>query len=460
MSKIIKSDPGAIYRVELSIKQEYSLYKCSENTLVTNVENNSVERYFEKEFYIDKNKKYTKEELKEFEDREELYWDHKSNNYKNRSYYDWNDRKNPCKKAYFDNSERTISTNILASNLGVIIKKGAHKNYFVAVNNLITTDPVEGADIKFYNYQKQEIGASKSNFEGFSNIELTKNAYFAIVSKANSTTYVKIDDGYSLSTSKYDVSGMKLKNGLKGYLYGERGVWRPGDTIHLTFILDDKLNRLPQNHPIKLEVTDARGKMVYRKITSEGLNGFSRFSVPTKGTSPTGNWSANISIGGAKFNKTLKVETIKPNRLKIKISFDQETLKATAPILGKINLNWLHGAPAKNLKVSVKVKLTSTKATFKGFKKYVFNDPIKTFSSEELTVFDGEVDANGAAKINKDISVKSQAPGMLRASFLTKAFEKGGDFSIDVFSKNFAPYSSFVGLRSPKTKSIWVLFYR
>jgi uncharacterized protein YfaS (alpha-2-macroglobulin family) len=43
-----------------------------------------------------------------------------------------------------------------------------------------------------------------------------------------------------LTVSHFDVGGEKVEGGIKGLIYGERGVWRPGDDIHLTFVLQDK----------------------------------------------------------------------------------------------------------------------------------------------------------------------------------------------------------------------------
>jgi uncharacterized protein YfaS (alpha-2-macroglobulin family) len=38
----------------------------------------------------------------------------------------------------------------------------------------------------------------------------------------------------------FDVGGSEVQRGLKGMIYGERGVWRPGDSLHIAFILEDK----------------------------------------------------------------------------------------------------------------------------------------------------------------------------------------------------------------------------
>ena len=70
-----------------------------------------------------------------------------------------------------------------------------------------------------------------------------------------------------------------------------------------------------------------------------------------------------------------------------------------------------------------------------------------------MTIFDGKLNANGEATVSEKVDFGKKAPGMLRASFLTRAFENGGDFSIDAFSKNYAPYDVFVGLRSPKSRA-------
>ncbi len=451
LSKMIQSDPGAIYRVELSIKQAYSLYKCEGSQVNPNKEE-EYDEYYEDDFYYD-NQEYTTEQSEDLDEREEQYWDNLIYSY-NDNYYNWRDRNNPCKKAYYDNEDRIVSTNILASNLGVIAKKGENKSYFFVVTDILTTKPISEAKVTIYNYQQQEIAQAVTDNEGITGMDVDHNAFFAIVSKGKSKTYLKLDDGYSLSLSKFNVSGKKLQKGLKGFLYGERGVWRPGDSIHLTFILNDNANPLPKEHPIKLEVTDARRKLVFKQVKTKSTNGFYKFTIPTSDTDPTGNWNSVVTVGGAKFTKQLKVETVKPNRLKIKIDFNEKVLSNKKPIYGKLNVAWLHGAPAKNIKVAVNAKFTVNSNAFnKKYPKYIFKDPTREFSSEEVTIFEGKLDVNGNAFINKKINLENRAPGMLKVAFLTKAYENGGDFSMDVLSKNYAPFSSFIGLRLPKIKA-------
>jgi len=435
LSELFKAEPGAIYQIEIGFKKDYALYTC-DATDGTEESSHERDNYYQNRADEDEN--------------EEEYWDNRMYNFRNFR-YNWNDRENPCTDSYYL-QDRFLTANVLSSDLGVIAKRGENKSYYFAVTDIISTDPVGNAKVTLYNYQQQEITSRRTDSEGLITIDADKNAYFAIISKGANNTYVKLNDGSALSMSKFDVSGKKIKKGINGYVYGERGVWRPGDTLHLAFVLNDKGSPLPKNHPVKMEVKDARGKLVYKNVLTQGVENFYKFTVPTASEAPTGNWEANVSVGGVNFSKTLKVETIKPNRLKINIDFDDEILANSRPIEGTLKAAWLHGTPAKNLKAEVSIKLTNTKTAFKKFPNYEFNDPTRQFNTEEFTMFAGNLDEDGLANISKKINVDKKAPGMLRASFLTRVFENGGDFSIDAFSKNFAPYISFVGLQSPEPK--------
>lgn len=444
LSKFFTADPGAIYRIELSYDKSYSLYDCKGNTSSSN--ENEEDYYYEDEAYY--NGGYEEINTEDEDLREEAYWDNITYRYKNHT-YNWREENNPCHDAYY-NQNKTVSQNLIASNLGVIAKQGSNKTYHFAVTNILNTEPEAKANITLYNFQTQALESTTTDEEGLAIIDAEKHASFAIITKNKNSSYIKLNDGNSLSLSKFDISGNKLQLGLKGYIYGERGVWRPGDSLHLTFMLNDISNPLPKQHPVKLEVTDPNGKLIYKKVAKDHINNFFKFTVPTSTEDKTGNYSAKISVGGATFYKGLKIETVKPNRLKIKIDFENDILTHHEPLKGTLDVKWLHGAPGKNLKAEIKAKFSITNTAFKNYKDYIFNDPTCKFQTEEINVFEGKVNEEGIAKVNKSLSVKKNAPGMLNVQFLVRAFENGGDFSLDAFTKKYAPYGSFVGIKSPK----------
>lgn len=446
LSEFFNADPGALYRVELSFKKEYITYDCSGSTTETDEE----EEYYD-DMYYEEDATATAND--DEEEREERYWDNELYNWR-RTTYNWRQQDNPCHNAYYT-EDKFASTNVLGSDLGLIVKKGNNQSFHFITNNLLTTKPESGTTIKLYNYQQQLIETVTTDAEGFAIYDSNKGVSFAVAQKNGKYAYTKLEDGNALSLSNFNVSGKQLQKGLKGFLYTERGVYRPGDSIHLTFVLNDVANPLPKNHPVKLEVTDARGKLVQRTVLSASEsgqveNGFYYFPITTEASAPTGNWNATVTVGGVQFSEAIKIATIKPNRLKIKLDFEDEILDASKPVKGTANGLWLHGAPARNLKIEMDATLRATHTAFPKFEKYVFNDPIRTFNEIEIPIIETNLSSEGVVTFNKKIDLSEKAPGMLRATFLTKIFEGGGDFSVDVFSKNLAPYSHFVGLRSPE----------
>jgi len=432
LGTLITPDPGAIYRVELYYRKDFSLYKCEGDTEKSKPIEELVDNFDE-------------------EIGESSFWDAAQSYYENYGYgydYSWQERDNPCEHSYYRN--KVISSNILGSNLGVTVKKGLNHSYTIAVNDLLTTDPVSDAKVVFYNLQQQEMGVATTDQEGMTGFDANRPAFFAIVSSGKQKAYVKLGDGNALSVSKFDVSGVKLQKGIKGYLFGERGVWRPGDTLFISFMLNDNANKLPKDHPVKFELKDPYGKVIDRQTQTEGFNNFYKFIVKTSDEAPTGNWGAKISVGGASFYKTLKIETIKPNRLKIKTKFDSELLGVDKNIKGDIEVLWLHGAVAKNLKADINVRFSPRKTEFKSFPGYIFDDPSRKFRTAEQEVFKGNISSEGKARFSFNAKLKNKAAGMLKSSFITKVYENGGDFSTDVISKDYSPYKTYIGLNVPK----------
>lgn len=428
LKALISPEVGAIYRVALSFKPSYSLYKCDSANFTADAESNE---NFDEEL-----------ETSSWDGIEDYYdYDYYYN-------YDWNERDNPCHTSFY--LDKKVGLNVLASDLGVIIKKGVNNTYFIAVNDLLNTDPVAGAKITFYNFQQQVLGNIVTAADGTSKFSTEKPAYFAVAESNGQKNYVKLNDGNALSVSKFDVSGVALQKGIKGFIFGERGVWRPGDMVYLSFLLNDNANKLPDAHPVKLEFLDPYNKVVHREIKTRGLNNFYDFKIKTDENAPTGNWLAKVSVGGASFTKTIKIETIKPNRLKINTSFDDEVLSGSNPIKTEMEVKWLHGAIAKHLKADVTAKFTPKPTTFKTFPNYVFDDPTRLFSIEDQVVFNGKVNEEGKTSFSINPQMTSKAPGMLNAAFVAKVYENGGDFSTDVFTKSYSPYTTYVGINVPK----------
>ena len=439
LSKLISTEPGAIYRVEIGFRREHSTYQCpgasDPGTL------SSMDARAQDDIGLET----------DYWDAPMGYWDDYSYvDYYAFGDYDWEDRDNPCSDSYFGR-RRSVSRNVLASDLAIIAKGGTDRAMLFAVTDLRTAKPIPDVVLELYNYQNQLITTLTTDRDGLAKVSPEHKPFLLVARQDRQRGYLRLDDGSALSLSRFDVSGNVVQRGLKGFLYGERGVWRPGDSLFVVFILEDRQKLLPQGHPVSFELYNPLGQLVQKISRTAGENGFYNFSTATTPDAPTGNWSGRVSVGGNTFSRIFKIESIKPNRLKINLDFGLPRLTEASPEAGgKLKVNWLHGAPARNLQARVTVTMNPLTTRFDRYPGFTFDDPSRSFETEELTIFDARLSEGGEATVIPSLPVKGLAPGMLNAGFVVRVFEESGDFSIDRFSIPYAPYKHYVGMKVPE----------
>ena len=433
VSPLIEEDPAGLYRIHVSFRRSHSVYKCSDSP----EPQSSRESGLSSDLWD--------------EEQESSYWDNWESGFEYRDYY--HNRNDPCHPAYYReyyDHNINIYRNFMVSDLGLIAKRGNDDSLFVAVTDLKSTQPLSGIDITLLDYQNQVLVNDRTSGDGTVLLFPERKPYLLVARSGQHTGYLRLDDGSSLSVSQFDVSGATVTKGLKGFIYGERGVWRPGDPIHLTFILLNTDKPLPDDYPVRLELRNPRGQLVKTINRKESLNGFYAFGLNTDPDAPTGNWRVQIQAGGAEFSKILKVETVMPNRLKINLDFgkDVQSLRR-GKISGNLSASWLHGAIARNLKSDIELTLNAARTRFSGYDEYSFDDPARSFQPESQKILEGTLDENGKIPFSSDVRVEHVSPGILNATFTTRVFEQGGAFSTDRMSLPYHPFDRYIGIRAP-----------
>ena len=444
LADYIDVEPGVLYKVELGMRKSYSIYPCGSSGEVSKYE----------------------ETLQQEQDKEKTFWDDPENYYEGSDedvYYsynfDWKDRKDPCSDAYYS-PDTKVSRNILASNLGLMAKKGEDNILHVMVNDLITALPLNEVSIDVYDLQMQHISSGTTNQDGSAAILCERKPFLVIAKKDKDRNYLKTTDGSSLSLSSFDVSGNKPENGIKAFIYGERDVWRPGDSIFLSIFIKDMKSDLPAGHPVQFELINPLEQRIDNQVQKPTGSNLLVFTTKTSADAVTGNYRALFKIGGATFTKRIRIETVKPNRLKINLNFPGEILGGSNSITkGTLNVKWLNGSIAKNLHSSVDYILKHTKTEFEKYGQYEFDNPISEFHSETVNIFNEAVDEKGNASVEFDPGKDINAPGMLNAVFTAKAAEPGGDESITQTTYKYAPYPVFVGINLPGLKGTGRMLY-
>lgn len=425
LKQLFREERGAIYNIRLSFRRAYSLYGKSEAepfALQSGVTAQDEELWDKEYAYIHRS-------------APDMDWEE----------YDWEECDDPSKASYYMCSSRMPEYNLVASNLGLIVKRAEGEQLWCAVSDIMTAAPKQGVLVTAYNYQLQPIGSAYSNAEGFADFKLKGKPIIITATDGLSTTYLKLKEGYELSTSRFPVSGKRVKQGIKGFVYGERGVWRPGDDIHLTLMVEDKQHALPKNHPVTMELYSPQGQLFEQQTLTQSVDGIYAFTTRTPSDAPTGQWEARFKVGGESFHHPVRIETIKPNRLKINLS-SPELLHAGDPAKIGVEAHWLTGPVAAGLVSRVELSLYENPNPFEGYKSYTFRNPLFTPTATKHDLFTFRLDSLGRCSYTHLLPVTEQATGMMQALLIARVEETGGDESITSRSVRYSPYESYVGI--------------
>lgn len=432
LDDLIQPEPGALYRISLSFDRSMAALSCVPPD----------ERLTPQAARIADEARLAA--MKKRFDQGGYYWSGDDYDW---NLYEWKERNNPCSPSYYFN--RTAQRNLSVTDLGAIAKASDEPQMLFLVHSIATAEPVKEARIELRNFQNQPVGSGTTDSDGHALIRYENSRpYYAVISKDKQRTYLKVNAGSELSTSTFDVSGEQVQEGLKGFVWTERGVWRPGDTIYMNFTTAGA--RLPKGHPVTVELRSPLGQLYQKRVATQATGGIYSFVLSTAPNAPTGVWSAAVSVGGARFSKRLRIEAVKPNRLKIDLRFPKKYIQRGQPIDATLHGEWLTGTPVGNLRYVIETEFTALHNGFPEYKGYVFDNPYRSFRPESAPEITGTTDADGDARITAVLNGGEKAGGLLQAHFTTRLFEPSGEASIDGTSLIYSPFDTYVGIRPPK----------
>ncbi|GEM_PF-276820 len=382
--------------------------------------------------------------------------------YEDKGYY-----RNPCHDGFYYGNNKAQKL-VLASNTALTVKKtsdGIH----VFATDVLTAKPASGLKLNLFSMQNQIMNSGSTDGDGhlFFSLPRPKNDTAENRIPEQQPLYVRgdLDQGLAVlkldhpawETSRFEVDGVYgTPGGVNAFIYADRGVHRPGDTIQLSAIF--RVNRLPppENQPIILQLLNARGQQVLETRTQTGPTGQVHFALATKPLDPTGTWTARLRLADQTFEHPLKVETVKPNRLKIHMELPDHIAapaKGPAFLTGGIEVKYLFGTPAADLKLKTSVRVSEKAKEFGRYPGFAFEHPVKHFPEEEELMEDKELDGQGKFTLKQALPSLSKAPGGLQARVAVTVYEKGGGFTEQTRHVDIDPYAAYVGVKNPVASS-------
>lgn len=360
-------------------------------------------------------------------------------------YEDDNYYSNPCQNGYYYR-HGTISKLLIASDVALTLKTAKDGIHVYAVNAL-KAQAVSGLRLARFSYQNQVLERVTTDNNGHALFSGTDGHYIRGEDKG-SMAIMRLDHP-AWELSSYDIAGLdEGKSGTDVFMYTDRGVHRPGDTVHLSVIIRSERKIPPENQMVYLKVKNPLGQISFEEKKSCGNNGHLYFSIPSDTKAPTGNYVAELNTADNSFTKVLKIETVKPNRLKVNIGIADTIMDSKGNVSGSIESKYLFGAPAAGLRAVVNADYSALPLDIPVLSDYSFGHPLQYFSARKQKISDTELDTEGKLQINHSIKDIQKIPELLNARYQVRVYEKGGGFTAQSKNVLIIPYSSFVGIKN------------
>ncbi|TPW20040.1 MAG: alpha-2-macroglobulin domain protein, partial [Elusimicrobia bacterium] len=322
----------------------------------------------------------------------------------------------PLRKEAVGPSDRRL---VLVTDLGLLVKEAADGAREVFVMSLKDGGPDEGAVVEVLGkngaalFTKTTGPDGRASFPALTGYDRGREPVAFTARKGGDLSFIPFAWGdRRLELSRFDVGGVSgsgAADGLKAFLFSDRGVYRPGEEVRAGLIVKaGDWERPLAGVPVELSAVDARGLEVMRRKLSLSPSGFEEVRLPTSETSPTGRWELSAYVvkdgrrAGLLGSTSVRVEEFLPDRMRIAASLPAaggwlkpEGLKAA------VSLHNLFGTPAEGRRVSAVMTLAPAAPAapvLPGFPDHVFFDPAAAKASFEERLDDGQTDAEGRAE--------------------------------------------------------------
>ncbi|HVQ10587.1 MAG TPA: alpha-2-macroglobulin [Methyloceanibacter sp.] len=349
----------------------------------------------------------------------------------------------------------------IVSDLGLTAYSGSD-GIHAFVNSLATTAAVSGVELRLIARNNEVLTTKTTDANGRVAFEpgLSRGegglAPALLVASLASGDYAFL----SLKSSPFDltdrgVAGRDAPAGLDAYVFTERGVYRTGETVHVTALLRDAESIAVTGVPLTLVVTRSDG-VEYRRnvVPDQGIGGRS-LDVQIISSAPTGTWRVAAftdpkrpAIGEA----TFLVEDYVADRLEFELTTTAASISPSTPAKIEVDGRFLYGAPASGLTLDGEINIAKV-TELPGFAGYVFgldddSDADRDEDSDTFPLADlPETDSTGKASFTAALDKVPASTRPLQAEIVVRMAEAGGRAVERKITLPIAPSAPLIGVK-------------
>jgi uncharacterized protein YfaS (alpha-2-macroglobulin family) len=331
---------------------------------------------------------------------------------------------------------RTAATQwFIISDLGLTAISG-EDGVHVFVRSLASTTAIVNASVRLIARNNEVLGRARTDSRGYAHFDagLARGegglAPAVLAADTAQGDYAFLD----LAAAAFDltdrgVKGRSTPGPIDAFAFTDRGVYRPGEAVHLTVLARDSGGKAAT---IPLTVVLARPDGVEharRLIADQGLGGRT-LSLALAPTAMTGTWRVTAFADPKAqpiASTAFLVEDFVPERLELKLQPSTAALSPHEPRTIRLEGRYLYGPPAAGLAVEAEVVVRLAKGDMPGFAGFRFGLADEQFAPVRAPLEQGpSTGADGRAELSVRLPPLPRSSRTLEADVIVKLRESGG----------------------------------
>ena len=347
----------------------------------------------------------------------------------------------------------TASRWLLITDLGIVAKSHGD-GILVWVCSFASLDSISSARVTLLSNQQQVLASGWTDAAGMWNTGGLKQEfedgrpYLLTVEKGGEYSFLLLDR-HTISTASLDVSGSVVpKTGYQGFVYGERDIYRPGETWRGLAIVRDGRLRPPPVMPVLLRHRDPQGREVGMLRSDLDSDGSVELELDLPAYLRTGRHTLEMVVAESVIaSHSFHVEEFVPDRIKVEVSTDSDDLHIAHAASFEVAGSYLFGSPANDLPVQSQVWLRPRVFAAGEYPDFVFHNSSRKLDPFEIMQDDGRLDDSGKRTLELNFPTVLNVPSSLEMVITSRVREAGGRGVTARKRVNVHPYSSYLGLR-------------
>ncbi len=364
------------------------------------------------------------------------------------------------------NNEDLATQWFIVSDLGLTAYSG-HDGIDVFIHSLASAEPSAAVEVRLVARNNEVLGVGQTDSNGFVHFAaglargeggLAPAAIVASAKASGGLFGAAVNEDYAflnLKSPAFDLSdrgvgGREVPVGLDAFVYTERGVYRTGETVHVTSLLRDARGIAAPSTPLTLVMERPDGVEYRRTLLQDGGLGGRAWDVPIVSSAMSGTWRVAAytdpkrpAIG----ETTFLVEDYVPDRIEFDLTTTSKAISPSSPAQVSVDGRFLYGAPASKLDLSGSVIIAAAKER-PGFPGYVFGLSDEAVTAQRLELEDmPTTDATGKATFPIELDKLAPATRPLEARIAIDMAESGGRAVERKLTLPVTPDANMIGVK-------------